>query len=283
MNAAITRKISVIVPTYNRPDSLWLCLLSLSAQSVLPDEVLIADDGSGDETKETIEKFKASSHCPFSLKHVWQEDAGFRKPRIINETVRTASGDYLVFIDGDCLAHRHFVKSHIMYAEPKAVLGGKRAEIGKELTEQLLRQRKLINSIDQKLIWDGIFGSSRKIEEAIRIKSPMLRRLLHRDRICDDGIWGCNFSISKEDFYLINGSDEDFQDGSIEDNDLGIRLLNNGGKVKSVRALAIVFHLWHKSSWSFSNEKYIANHEILKRRIALKEPRCINGIVKATP
>ena len=271
---------SIIVPTYNRPDKLNLCLLSLSKQSVLPDEVLIADDGSGEETLQTIEQFKKSKNCRFELKHIWQEDNGFRKPCIINKTVRDSTGDYLIFIDGDCLAHKHFIRSHLAYSEPGAILGGKRVDIGKRLSERLLKRHIVLNTLTIELLLDSLINDSKKVEESLQINNSLLRNLLHRDLIHDDGIWGCNFSIHKELFYAINGCDEDFLDGSIEDNDLGIRVLNFGGKVKSVRALAIVFHLWHPSSWTFSDEKYLFNKRILERRITLREARCINGIMK---
>lgn len=276
-----TMKVSVIVPTYNRPQALTLCLASLARQSLLPDEVLVADDGSRDETRLAIDRFRNSSNCRFVLKHVWQEDDGFRKPRILNETVRNAAGDYLVFIDGDCLAHRHFLANHVTNADRTSMLGGKRVDVGQQLTETLLNRSRLITRLTAGLLWDSMVGGTRKAEEALVVKSPLVRRLAKLDRISNDGIWGCNFSVSKDLFYAINGCDEDFLDGSIEDNDLGIRVLNSGGKLKSVRYLANVFHLWHKSSWSFSSEKYQHNLRIIEQRIALKEPRCRNGIEKS--
>jgi GT2 family glycosyltransferase len=274
-------KVSAIVPTYNRPQALLLCLRSLLLQSRLPDEVLVADDGSRSDTLEAIEGFRAGERPPFAIKHIWQEDDGFRKPRILNETVRNASGDYLVFIDGDCMAQRHFIRSHLQAAEPRAILGGKRVEIGQDLTACLLKEQTPITNLSFRLLLNAMMHKSRKVEEAVRIPSDWLRRVAGRDRITDDGIWGCNFSLSRELFYEINGCDEAFLDGSIEDNDLGIRVLNAGGKVKSVRSLAIVFHLWHPTTWSFTNEKYLHNRRILEQRIALKEARCRDGIVKA--
>lgn len=273
-------KISVIVPTYNRPAALELCLMSLSVQSMVPDEVLVADDGSDEQTASVIKKFCLSKHCNYELKHVWQEDIGFRKPMIINRTVRESSGDYLIFIDGDCVAHKHFVKAHVENAEPEAVLGGKRVEFGKKLTERLIQKGKLINKLTFSLLWDSIVSDSRKVDEAFQINSPLLRRILHRDRITDDGIWGCNFSIYRKLFYEINGSDEDFKDGSLEDNDIGIRVLNNGGKVKSVRGKTIVFHLWHQASWNRENDKFLYNMGIFRKRVEMREARCKNGIVK---
>ncbi len=273
-------KITAIVPTYNRPKALKLCLLSLAKQSVLPHEILIADDGSGPETREMIAAMQQELKHLFPIKHVWHEDRGFRKPMILNETVRQSSGDYLVFIDGDCMAHRHFIREHTARSSPDAILSGKRVEVGKDLTESLLNREKVISGLNPTLVWDAVRGRSRKVEEAIMLKNGFLRRLAHRDRITDDGVWGCNFSLYKDLFLSINGCDEDFLDGSIEDNDLGIRVLNQGKKIRSVRGLAIIFHLWHKSSWSFSNEKYQHNLAILKRRIADKEQFCRNGIVK---
>ena len=274
---------SVIVPTYNRPRALRLSLLSLAQQSILPSEVLIADDGSGDETKALIEELQVQLEYAFPIRRVWQEDIGFRKPRILNETVRQATGDYLIFIDGDCMAHRDFVRSHVAMSSPDSILSGKRVDIGKKLTEQLLEKGHSIVTLRPVLVWDAVAGGevkSRKVEEAIRIENPLIRKALHRDRITDDGVWGCNFSLYKDLFYAINGCDEDFLDGSIEDNDLGIRVLNQGKRVRSVRNYAVIFHLWHKSSWSFENEKYQHNLAILKQRIANREPRCRNGIRK---
>ncbi len=272
--------ISVIVPTYNRPLALKLCLTSLAGQSLTPSEVLIADDGSSSETRDVVHEMQRSLHDVFSIKHVWQEDIGFRKPRILNEAVRQATGDYLIFIDGDCMAHRHFLQAHVEKSNPAAILGGKRVEIGRQLTEQLLKEGTVLNTFNMRLILDSLAGNSRKVEESIQIKNPLLRRLMHRDQITDDGIWGCNFSLYKNLFMDINGCDEDFVDGSLEDNDLGIRVLNQGKQVRSVRGLAIVLHLWHPSSWSFEGEKYKYNNQIIKRRIELKEKLCKNGIKK---
>jgi glycosyltransferase involved in cell wall biosynthesis len=272
--------ISVIVPTYNRPRALKLCLTSLAGQSMAPTEVLIADDGSSHETRDLAQEMQRSLHDVFPIKHVWQEDIGFRKPKILNEAVRQATGDYLVFIDGDCMAHRHFIRAHVEQSDPDAILGGKRVEIGRQLTEQLLKEGVILNSLNLRLILDSLSGNSRKVEEAIQIKNPVLRRLMHRDQINDDGVWGCNFSLYKNLFLKINGCDEDFLDGSLEDNDLGIRVLNQGKRVRSVRGLAIVLHLWHPSSWSFEGEKYRYNYQIIKRRIEFKETFCKNGIKK---
>jgi len=271
---------SVIVPTYNRPQALKLCLLSLAGQSVRPSEIMIADDGSASETHDAVLEMQKLLKYVFPIKHIWQEDRGFRKPKILNETVRQSTGDYLIFIDGDCMAHRNFVRAHIEQSDPEAILSGKRVEIGKQLTEKLLEKGKVLNRFNLRLFIDSMAGNSRKVEESFQIKNRLLRRMMHRDEINSDGVWGCNLSLYKDLFIDINGCDEDFSDGSLEDNDLGIRVLNQNKKVRSVRGMSIVFHLWHKSSWSFESEKYQHNLKIIKSRIDNKERVCKNGIRK---
>jgi glycosyltransferase involved in cell wall biosynthesis len=202
--------ISVIVPTYNRPKALKLCLLSLAGQSVLPSEVLIADDGSGQETRDMVHELQSSLKHRFPIKHVWQEDVGFRKPRILNETVRQAAGDYLVFIDGDCMAHRHFIKAHRDYSAPDAVLSGKRVEIGEHLTAKLLDRGKVMNRFNFVLLWDSARRQSRRVAESIQIKNPWLRQAMHRDRIYNDGVWGCNFSLYRDLFSPSTGATKSF-------------------------------------------------------------------------
>lgn len=273
-------KTSVIVPTYNRPKALKLCLMSLAQQSVLPSEVLIADDGSGPETRDVIQEMQASLKPFFPIAHIWQEDIGFRKPKILNESVRHATGEYLIFIDGDCMAHKYFVQAHLERSDPSAILGGKRVDIGKKLTENLLETGTIVNRCAPRLLLDALMGGSSRVEESILIKNRFLRRLMHRDRIADNGIFGCNFSLYKSLFMDINGCDEDFRDGSFEDTDLGIRVLNQGKRLGSVRGLAIVFHLWHKVTWSYESEIFRFNQQIAQRRIQNKEKVCKNGIRK---
>jgi glycosyltransferase involved in cell wall biosynthesis len=274
-------KISVIVPTYNRPDALRLCFRSLSGQTLPPSEIIVADDGSGSETRNVVQEMTAVLEGSIPVRHVWQEDDGFRKPRILNEAVRNSSGQYLVFIDGDCMAHPDFIRAHVERSDSRDILSGKRVDIGKALSERLMREERVLKRFSLELFRDSMAGRSRKVEESIVIRNPWLRQVMHRDRITRDGVWGCNFSIYKQLFFEINGCDEDFLDGSLEDNDLGIRVQNLGGKLRSVRNLAIVFHLHHPSSWSFTSEKYLHNLKIARRRIEKLETRCLNGIVKA--
>ncbi len=198
---------------------------------------------------------------------------------ILNKAVRECSGEYLIFTDQDCLAHKHFVRYHVNQSDPAAILGGKRVDLGKEFSEQLLSKQKVTASLTPALIVDSIRHRSRKIEEGIIITNSLLRKLFHRDRITDDGIWGCNCSLYKSLFMEVNGYDEDFQ-YAVEDNDLGIRVLNQGKKVKSVRGLAVVFHVWHQRIWNLSDARYDNDKLIMKRRIENREKVCRNGVIK---
>lgn len=281
--------ISVIVPTYNRPDALRLCLMSLAKQSMLPSELLVADDGSTSETREVVEEMRESLKHLFPIKHIWQEDNGFRKPKILNETVRQTMGDYLIFIDGDCMAHKNFVKAHIELSDPDLMLScSTRVEIGKRLTEELCAEKKVLNSLNFRLLKDALTfrgrvkyflgGSSRRLGCGVQVRSTLLRKLMSLDMIADNGVMGCNMSLYKKLFLVINGCDEDFLDGSLEDTDLGIRAINLGKRIRSVKCAAIIFHLWHPSSWSIHSEEYRYNNEIVLRRIKNKETICRNGI-----
>jgi glycosyltransferase involved in cell wall biosynthesis len=272
-------KISAIVATYNQPGFLRLCIRSLSVQSMLPSEILVADDGSGIETRDAVHEMTEELKESIPVRHIWHEDDGFQKPKIMNEAVRNASGEYLVFIDGDCMAHPDFIRAHVERSDPRAILAGRRAEIGADLTGRLLKEERVLNQFRFELLLDSMRGRSRRVEESFPIRHPWLRRILNRDRITRDGVWGCNFSIGRQLFFDINGYDEDIL--AAEDNDLGIRVLNLGGEVRSVRGLAIVFHMYHDSRWSFASESYLYSLGIIRRRIENRESRCVNGIVKA--
>ena len=142
-------KISVIVPTYNRPKALKLCLLSLASQSIMPFDILIADDGSTAETRDTVLEMQEKLKHALPIKHIWHEDIGFRKPKILNETVRQSTADYLIFIDGDCMAHRHFIRSHVDNSSPEAILSGKRVEILTKKRRCMGAANSLANSMNR--------------------------------------------------------------------------------------------------------------------------------------
>ena len=274
-------KTSVIVATYNRPLYLRLCLLSLAASSVRPDEVLVADDGSTFETVDTIREMQTSLNEAFPILHVRQERKGIRKQIVVNEAVRQSSGYYLFFTDGDCIVHRHCLREHLQRSDPRAILAGQRVQLGKQLTEKLLNNGTVVNTLTLEMLVDFLARRSHHFQEAFVIRNPLLRRLLRKDLIKPTtSVIGCNCSLPKKLFLDINGFDEDYQGFGDEDADLGIRVINLGGFIRSVRNLANVYHLAHPGTWHMGTEQFKHNAMIKQRRIDNKEAFCKNGIEK---
>src|SRR5690606_12324020 len=140
--------VSLIISTYNWPQALNLCLKSVNNQSRMPDEVIIADDGSGLVTKQLIDKIRDDFKVP--LHHVWHEDLGFRKSLILNKSVRRASNKYIIQIDGDVVLDRNFVKDHLTVAEPDTFIRGTRAHLKKEILPLMFEEEKVDFAFYQK-------------------------------------------------------------------------------------------------------------------------------------
>lgn len=132
-------EVALLISTYNWPEALDVVLQSVERQTLYPKEILIADDGSGPETKAIIDKHK--DKFPVSLKHFWQEDKGFRKSEILNKALAATSAGYIVQIDGDCIVHRDFVKDHIALAASGVYLYGSRINIKPQSVQNVLENK----------------------------------------------------------------------------------------------------------------------------------------------
>ena len=130
-------KVTILVSTYNWPAALELSLRSMFAQTVLPDEIVIADDGSTAETAELITRLKQETNIP--IKHVWHEDEGFRRTTILNKAIAQATGDYILQVDGDVILSPYFVQDHLDVARPNTFVCGSRVKLMPELTERMLQ------------------------------------------------------------------------------------------------------------------------------------------------
>lgn len=235
-------KAAVVVTTYNRPDALEAVLEGLRAQSDLDFEVLVADDGSTEDTKSVVDRFQGNS--PFPLRHVWQEDQGFRAAAIRNRAIAATTADYVIFTDGDCVPSRDFVRVHKRLAEPGYFLGANRVLLSATLTRNVIAARVPIHR------WSW--------HEWVRVWMRRdVNRLLPLLTLPDGsfrkwssarwkGIKTCNLSVWRRDLIRVNGLDERYEGWGLEDSDLVIRLLHAGVKHKSARFAAPVFHLWHK-------------------------------------
>ncbi|NNK86654.1 MAG: glycosyltransferase, partial [Flavobacteriaceae bacterium] len=174
---------SLVFPTYNWPEALELIFLSLKSQSVLPDEVVIADDGSTEDTRAMIEKYREQFSIP--IVHIWHEDEGFRKTTILNKAIAAASGDYIIQIDGDCIMHNHFIKEHTKAARKHTYLYGSRVNIEENLVNDVLENKRITFPF-------FIHGLSRRTRN---IRIPVLGKLFRRTSKLSKKIRGCNFSF----------------------------------------------------------------------------------------
>lgn len=247
-------KISIIISTYNYPDALD-CLLTQLQKEVCTIknacEIFIADDGSSDETRAIINKHKIT--LP-TLKHLWHEDQGFRKTIILNKAVAEATGDYLIFLDGDCIPCSDFLIQHINAAENGYFVAGHRVLLSKNFTLDFLKNPKYLLFQQSTLKWLQLFLTKKTNKIIPAIRNSFLIEVLKKIHFAywKSTDWkfpkGCNFAVFKKDFIAINGFDEAFQGWGHEDSDLFIRLLHNTIKIKDGKFLVPVLHLWHTSA-----------------------------------
>ena len=258
--------VTVICSTYNNPHFLEMVLLSLKEQTFKDFEVIIADDGSKPETKKLIEKYQLE--FPFLLIHAWHEDKGFRKSKIHNQAIEMSCGDLLVFIDGDCICRKDFLKDHVsIYKKNKKcekgyVFMGRRVELGKKYTQRLSptkSNQSLLGAFPFKLWLSCLQGDSRSFLRTYSIKNKVLRKALKADHVND--LLGCNFSLPKETLLSINGFNEDLDGGNDsigEDGDIFIRLKNLGVLRIGKKYFAPMFHLYHeRKDRTESYQKYL--------------------------
>ncbi len=253
---------SLIVATYNWPGALNRCLQSVAKQKVLPDEVVIADDGSGEETRLLIERVKLD--FPVPIIHVWQEDRGFRKSEVLNKAARACSGQYVIQIDGDVILHRHFVSDHHQAAEENTFIRGSRARLTSPKTEEVL------NNPEKHLH----FLSRGLLNKLNAIHLPQLRFLAHRKKMCSRSVRGSNLAFWKKDFVLANGYNNELQGWGHEDEELAARFINNSIIKKIVKLSAIQFHLHHRE---LEKDKETFHNDILREVILNKIKTCPNG------
>lgn len=252
---------SLIISFYNKPETLALVLQSVRNQSAGSFEILIADDGSSEETVEKLSKL--IKDFPFPVRHIWHEDKGWRKNAILNRAAAAASSDYLIFIDGDCILHKHFIKEHINHRKPGTVLTGRRVYLSPAATSLILQSedfRKVYSlPVVLRLLYDRYADqSSAHLENALYLGNMFLRKFINRK---DRGVLGSNFSLYRNDLIRINGFDEQYTAPYVgEDTDLEYRLRLAGMQVKTLKHLAIQYHLFHQRQ-----EKNTLNEEIFKK------------------
>ncbi|MEW6664793.1 MAG: glycosyltransferase [Thermodesulfobacteriota bacterium] len=256
--------VSLVVTTYNWPEALEMTLRSVMAQSRMPDEVVVADDGSGPETSRTVERVLARGKTRWC--HVRHDDQGARQSRIKNLAVSHAKGSYLIFVDHDVVLHPHFVHDHISMARKGAFLQGKRLLLSRESTERILAKGTFLAPGP----WMRGLGNRKNA-----FHLPRIGALLSRTKPFEVTLRGCNLSMFREDFLMVDGFDEVF-DGSWgrEDSDICYRLFHSGVQVRILWFLAIQYHLYHGRLSDWDRERLDSE---LKRNLEEKRIRAVRG------
>ena len=242
-----TPRLTLIISFYNKIDLLGKVLESVALQTMQDIEVVIADDGSREDV---VNEIRALQHCfSFPITHIWHEDQGWRKNIILNKAVVAARGEYLVFIDGDCLLEPHFLEEHYASRKHGEVVTGRRVLLTPKTTEYLLAApltpHRMGAPLFLRLLWETLFGRQKtQMEQMIRLPK-WIRRLFIRER--ERFILGCNFSLYKEDLLRVNGFDERFTyPGYGEDIDLWHRLQRLGIPARSRKGQLVQFHCYHQ-------------------------------------
>ena len=262
--------ISIIITTYNSPLFLKLVLQSLALQSDKNFEVIVADDGSSKDTKDLIEEM--SLRLPYSIEHVWQEDKGFRAAKIRNQAVACAKGEYLIFLDGDCLVLKNFISRHKKLAERRWFVAANRALLSVKATQEFLLLKDLpkLDFLRIFILW--IQGKINRLLPFIFLPFNLGRK---KNKNNWRGAKTCNLGIWKDDFIAVNGFDENFTGWGYEDSDLVVRLIRCGVLHKSGRFAIPVIHLWHVEN---SRNQEAANLQQLQKTINSNVVRVVKGV-----
>jgi len=250
-------KIGCVISTYNNPEWLEKALWGYMMQTRPADEIIIADDGSDDETRKLIEQYTGS----LPLRHVWHEDKGFRKTKILNEALKAATADYLIFTDQDCIPRRDFVATHLRYACKGFFLSGGCFRLPMSISSEITRS-DIAGGRPFRLSWlraRGLKYSFKCTKLTCRSFFASFMNAVTPARATWNGM---NSSGWRSDLLVANGFDERMQYGG-EDRELGERLCNAGIRSRQIRYSAVVLHLDHSRPY--------VNREAWQRNDAIRQ------------
>jgi cellulose synthase/poly-beta-1,6-N-acetylglucosamine synthase-like glycosyltransferase len=260
-------QISVIIAVYNRLDFLELLLKSLDIQTFKNFEVIIAEDNNSEDMKKFIEE-ERKKHL-FLIKHVSQQDKGFRKNKILNKAIKSSNTDFIVFLDGDVILHHRFLEEYYKNRSEGVCLFSKRVLLNSRLTNRILKTKNFKALSFLRILVNGC----KHLEEGIYF--PFKFNFINRRTF----VIGSNFGLFKDEIYKINGFDEDYERPTFgEDTDLQWRLSEIGIKFKSLRNLAIQYHLFHGRE--NRTENHNKNEKLYNQKKKEGNIFCINGLIK---
>jgi glycosyltransferase involved in cell wall biosynthesis len=261
-------KVSVIITTYNAVEWLQKVLVGFSVQTECDFEIVIADDGSTSETKELLSLF--SSKFKYPIVHVWQEDEGFQKSKILNKAILKSNSEYLLFTDGDCIPRKDFVAMHLKYQEKGYFLSGGYFKLPLSISK-LISEKDVVGENCFDLSWLKSNGFKANFKSSKLTKSAVFANFMNWITPTKRSWNGHNSSGWKSDIIAVNGFNHDMQYGGL-DRELGERLFNNGLLSKQIRYSAICVHLDHARGYS--------TPEIWQKNKGIREYNRKNKVVK---
>ena len=262
-------KVSLIVAVYKDIEALDLIVSALKHQTYKNFELIVAEDNNSDEMKKYV-----SGISDIDVLHTYQEDRGVRKSRSVNNAILKATGEYLIFIDGDCIPYTTFIESHVYLAEKFTVLSGRRLNLGASFSSKL-REKKIESNYLEKNILSNFFELKKDIKEGhleagIYINPEnLLYKLLFKKRK-NSSLLGCNYSCFKEDMLKINGLDESYGASPVaDDTDIEWRFKKAGLSIKPCKFAANIFHLYHMRKQN--NKEFILGSELTVMHSRMKK------------
>jgi glycosyltransferase involved in cell wall biosynthesis len=259
--------VTLLISTYNWEEALALSLNSAFTQTMKPDEIVIADDGSGDNTRQLIGRLSGRTDIP--ILHVRHEDRGFRKTLILNKAIQQASSPYIIQIDGDVILDKHFVEDHLELAEKGCFVCGSRVGLSDQESQRILENETYRPSFFRQ-------GAKYMLNS---LRSKTLRRCL-ANRYARTNLFkarGCNMAFWKADILAINGYNEDLLMWGQEDVELACRLIHYGIQKRQLKMGGVQYHLYHKHA---SRENLAYHNSVLLQVIRERRIWCENGIKK---
>lgn len=268
-------KISVIVTVYNRLEYVRNVVLSLLNQTMKIDELILADDGSKEDVRNVIEDL--IDKCDFSIKHVWQEDIGFRLARSRNNGAREAEGEFLIFLDQDVILPDDFIEK--VYGKRKE----KRIVFCRGYLTSEKEKNKIFDLIKEKYNYMDIYNLvyNEKFDKEFKtiIFKDKLYRILYWLKLRSRGakMVGLMFALYKKDYIEINGFDDKYKGWGQEDDDFGNRFFKYGGEVYPLKLEKYLFHVYHPFNSSKKDNLNVDYYHKRKKEISKSNYKSING------